>query len=134
MNVSFIGFLATWWVGFFIGWFLSRYQIKKQSAEAASKNIKYCFVIVFLITILFTLFVGMYCAVMPNFYSYRYLGGTLAYYGIINCNAFMSVVFIHYASYFGGFLGFIVSLLVLWRKNNMQVARMARRYTKGKNK
>ena len=45
--VGTIGFLATWLVGFFIGWFLSRWFIPKLPTAAAKRTIVYGFLIVF---------------------------------------------------------------------------------------
>ncbi|RYY77166.1 MAG: hypothetical protein EOO52_06705 [Gammaproteobacteria bacterium] len=111
--VATIGALATWWVGFFIGWFLSRSIINSSNEITMSKKIKLGFTIVFLSAIIISSIVALYTFLIPDFYDYRYWKSTLDYYNIKDSDAFIRVAFIHYASYLGGIGGLIIAFLTL---------------------
>ena len=112
--VATIGFLATWWVGFFAGWFFARIFSAKQGLANAQKSVINGFIIVFVSGFLSATLVGLcsYLIVTQNNIdqSWSY---TLSSYGIKNTSAFMRVVYIHYASYAGGFIGIILSLVFI---------------------
>ena len=111
--VSCIGFLATWWVGFIIAWFLSRRLIPNQPREIAYRGIYMGFAIVF----------G--CGIVAGFGGYFYglwRGPDSDYSGwwllthrfqITDTWAFVRVAYIHNASYLGGLVGFIIALVIV---------------------
>ena len=111
--VAEIGFLATWWVGFFSGWFLARRLIPGQPRQAALRKIAAGFAIVF-VTALLTGLVG---------FAFGLWSGPAAYYSfwkpilkelkITDEWAFIRVAYIHNASYLGGLLGFAGALFWL---------------------
>ena len=108
-----IGALATWWVGFFCVWFLSRRLIPNQPRAKAYRQITIGFVIV-----------GMF-AVAAGIAGYVY--GMLVELPVTNtqwAHAFRSlsieqpenfirVAYIHNASYLGGISGLVIALLTV---------------------
>lgn len=112
--VATIGFLATWWVGFFAGWLFFRVYLAKQDLIKARKSVINAFTIVFASGFVSAFIVGLggYLLINQNNIdqSWTY---TLKYYDIKNSADFMRVVYIHYASYAGGLIGIILSLLLI---------------------
>lgn len=111
--VSCIGFLATWWVGFIIAWFLSRRLFPNQDQAIAYRGILKGFVIVFTS--------GLLAGIGGYLYG-RWLGPDADYsawlpavnrFQITDTFAFIRVAYIHNASYLGALIGFIVSLIVI---------------------
>lgn len=111
--VTCIGFLATWWVGFIIAWFLSRRLIPNQNRAIAYRGILKGFAIV------------LSCGLLAGIVGYL-IGGRLGAdsdyttwqhvlnrFQITDPAAFLRVAYIHNASYLGGLIGFIVALLVV---------------------
>jgi hypothetical protein len=108
-----IGFLAAWWVGFIVAWFLGRRFLPNQSRAEAHRRLRTAFVCVFVC--------GASAGVLG--YAYGLWRGpdadyaawipVLREYAITDGWAFIRVAYIHNASYLGGFLGLIVSLLVI---------------------
>ena len=111
--VATIGFLATWWVGFFIGWFLSRTVLHVEDKTFRAKKVKLGFGIVFATTLIISFAVAVYGFIATEIYGHQRWMSTFDYYNIKDTHAFMRVVFIHYASYLGGVIGLIVAFLVL---------------------
>lgn len=111
--VSCIGFLATWWVGFIIGWFLARRLIPNQLRGVALRSVFRGFAIVFV------------CGALAGMVGYLYgvWRGPGADYSawlpitkrfqITDIWAFVRVAYIHNASYLGGLIGLIISLTVV---------------------
>lgn len=115
--VGTIGFLATWWVGFFIGWFLARWFVPKLSTADAKRAILRGFSIVFGFGLSFALLAGIYGLVVtpsPNLEGWSY---TLRYYGVSDGWSFVRVAYIHNGSYLGGLVGLVVSIVVLDRQS-----------------
>ena len=111
--VSCIGFLATWWVGFIIGWFLSRRLIPNQLPGIAFRSVFRGGAIVFacgalagMVGYLYGLWRGPdsdYSAWLPIAKRFQ----------ITDIWAFVRVAYIHNASYLGGLIGLIISLIVV---------------------
>jgi hypothetical protein len=111
--VSCIGFLATWWVGFVIAWFLARRLIPKQPRRLAIQAILKSFAIVFASGLLagfggyfYGIFRGPdadYSAWLPFVQRFQ----------ITDTWAFARVAYIHNASYLGGLVGFIIALIAI---------------------
>lgn len=111
--VSFIGVLATWWVGMVIAWFLARRLIPNQPRKRAHRQIMIGFAIVFGCGILFGgLGYGYGIWRGPDADYSEWLWAT-RHYRIENIWAFVRVAYIHNASYLGGLVGLIAALLVL---------------------
>lgn len=108
-----IGFLATWWVGFIIGWFLSRRLIPNQLLGPAFRSVFRGFAIVLtcgalagMVGYLYGLWRGPgadYSAWLPIVTRFQ----------ITDIWAFVRVAYIHNASYLGGLIGLIISLIVV---------------------
>lgn len=108
-----IGFLATWWVGFFCTWFLARRLWPVQDPVSAKRQIIRGIKIVFGTAIL-AAFIG---------YAYGLWVGPNADYSrwqpmmhrlkITNTFAFIRVGYIHNASYIGGAIGFIATFVLI---------------------
>jgi hypothetical protein len=109
-----IGFLATWWVGLIIGWFLARRLIPRQPYATARKNIFIGFAIVFICGIFFGIAAYLYGILIPP--DLQSWSSTIRYYGVIDGSSFIRVAYIHNGSYIGGFFGLIISLIVLAKK------------------
>lgn len=111
--VSCIGFLATWWVGFVIAWFLSRRLIPQQPRATAYRGILRGFVIVVACGILagvggflYGIWRGPesdYSAWLPFLWQLQ----------VTDTWAFVRVAYIHNASYLGGLVGCIIALFVI---------------------
>jgi hypothetical protein len=112
--VGTIGFLATWWVGLIIGWFLARRFIPIQPYKVARKNILIGFAIVFICGIFFGVAAYIYGILIPP--DIQRWSSTIRYYGVIDDSSFIRVAYIHNGSYIGGFLGLIISLIILAKK------------------
>lgn len=109
--VSEIGFLASWWVGFAIAWFLGRRLIPNQTRQVAYRQIAIGFGIV--------LGCGFVAGVLG--YAYGIFRGPNGNYidwqvatlglGITDIWSFVRVAYIHNASYLGGLIGLVVALI-----------------------
>ena len=111
--VSSIGFLATWWVGFAIAWFLARRLIPNQPRTVAYRQIAMGFALV--------LACGMLSAAAGFSYGlwrgpaadYSSWAGIVARHQVTDIYAFVRVAYIHNASYLGGLLGVILALIII---------------------
>lgn len=110
--VSCVGFLATWWVGFIIAWFLARRLIPGQQGARAYRGIIKGFVIVFACGIAAGIAGNIYGLWFGSNYDYAIWGTILEQHEIENATAFVRVAYIHDAGYLGGLAGFIVALIV----------------------
>ncbi len=111
-----VGFLATWWVGFFAAWFLARVAVPAFPPRAAFLHIVRGFAIVFA------------CGLVAGAVGYGY--GVLTdvnrigaawkdvaeSLGINDATAFARVAYIHNASYLGGLVGLVFAILHLRRR------------------
>lgn len=111
--VSVIGFLATWWVGLFAGWLLTRCMLNGNDKNLAAKKVKQGFFIIFITAFIGSALTGLYGWAVNDFYDYHAWEATFYYYNIKDVRAFMQVVYIHYASYSGGLAGVVIALLIL---------------------
>ncbi|GAA4420100.1 hypothetical protein [Bremerella cremea] len=113
--VAAIGFLATWWVGMFAGWFLARYYFPGCSHETAWRNVFRAIGCMFLVTFLFGAAVYGYGLSLgpgtdlstwqPMLHSLRVEDGT----------AFVRVGMIHNAGYLGALVGLVLAILLVRR-------------------
>ena len=111
--VSCIGFLASWWVGCIIAWFLARRLIPKQPRAVAYRAILQGFAIVFAC--------GIFAGIVGFLYGLRrgpdgdYSAWILVFhrFQITDAWAFVRVAYIHNASYLGGLIGFLIAMVVV---------------------
>jgi hypothetical protein len=111
--VTTIGFLATWWVGFIIGWFLARRSIPGQPKAVAFRQIRNGSVCVFTFGVLAGLLgyaYGLWRGANADYSSWNWAFDELQ---ITDRWAFVRVAYIHNASYFGGLIGLVVALATI---------------------
>ena len=105
--VAEIGFLATWWVGFFCGWFLARRQIPGQTRATAWRKIMIGCAIILLCALLSAgvgFGYGLWRGPDADYFAWR---TTLAYLHIEDQWSFIRVAYIHNL---GGLIGLILAL------------------------
>lgn len=109
--VAEIGFLATWWVGGFCGWFLARRQIPGQTRVVAWQKIMLgCGIIVLSAFLSAAVGNGYGLCRGPNG-DYTEWRTMLAYLHVQDQWSFIRVAYIHNASYLGGLIGLILGLI-----------------------
>lgn len=118
-TVAVIGFLATWWVGAFIGLFLGGTALLQPDARSMHKAIVRGVVI--------TLGVAAVCALVGLAYGWFFLDGPPQGWflpaEVLDPHAFLSVGSMHNASYGGGVLGLIIALTDMeWRRNKSKAS------------
>lgn len=111
--VSCIGFLATSWVGFVIAWFLSRRFIPNQTRAVAYRGILKGFAIVFAVGILAGIAGYLYGFWRGPDADYSAWAIVVNRFQITDISAFVHVAYIHNASYLGGLIGFVISLILI---------------------
>jgi hypothetical protein len=111
-----IGFLATWWVGFFGGWFLARLTVPFCSAGKAWSMCRRGF----LVMIGAALLAGLTGHLLGAFHSpdYSFWADLCEQRGIVDVPAFVHVGLIHNASYLGGLVGLVAAIVLVlrWRR------------------
>lgn len=111
--VGLIGFLATWWVGFFCVWFLARRLIPDQPRERAYRQIVTGFLIFCISGILFAAGGYVYGLLRGPEIDYSYWGEMIRRLRIEHPQEFIRVAYIHNASYLGGLTGLILALVLI---------------------
>ena len=111
--VSCIGFLATWWVGFIIAWFLARRLIPNQPRPLAYRAILKGFLVVFACGLLAGIGGYLYGMPLGPDSDYSAWSPIIDRFLITDPQGFVRVAYIHNASYLGGLIGFILSLLIV---------------------
>lgn len=109
--VAVIGFLATWWVGLFVGWIFGRRHIPNQARNDAVRKIRKGFLIVFVSALGFAIGGCIYGYSVKSSTTLSSWLSILNYYGVDDGLAFVRVAYIHNASYIGGLFGFIYTFL-----------------------
>ena len=108
-----IGFLATWWVGFFGVWFLSRRLLPGQPRNRAFKQILVGFVVMGLAAIISGVIGYAYGLAYGPQADYSRWTLMLNRLQIEQPWAFVRVAYIHNASYLGGIVGLAGALLFI---------------------
>lgn len=111
-----IGFLATWWVGLFCGWFLSRRHIPGQPRLLAWKKIILGCGTIALCAMLSGLagyLYGLWLGPDADYSAWRTM---LDYLRVEDHWSFVRVAYIHNASYLGGLIGLILAMLCVHPK------------------
>ena len=111
--VSEVGFLATWWVGFFSAWFLARIAVPAWPMALAFRRCILGFSIIFISG--FTAAVVGYFLGVHHSADYSYWQDLCDSLGVTDIPDFVRVAYIHNASYIGGFIGLICAVLFLRR-------------------
>jgi hypothetical protein len=109
-----VGFLATWWVGLFSGWFLARIAVPAWPLKLALQKCLVGFGIIFGFAVMAAL-VGFYLGIQHTT-DYSNWGDLCAAYGVRDTPAFVRVAYIHNSSYIGGLTGLIVAIIYLMRE------------------
>jgi len=120
--VAEVGVLATWWVGFFGGWFMARIVVPVFEGAARMTYILRGFAIMVAVAFLgsFTGYLlGLRRINDPNMSNWT------AYYsmGVSDLKSFVRVAYIHNASYVGGLFGLLIALIWLWRASRRALSR-----------
>jgi len=111
--VSEVGFLATWWVGFFSAWFLARIAVPSWPASVAFRRCLAGFAIIFILA--FAAAVIGYGLGVYHSNDYSYWQDMCLSLGVTDIPAFVRVAYIHNASYIGGLIGLLAAILFLYR-------------------
>jgi hypothetical protein len=112
--VAEIGFLATWWVGLVVGWFIARVSVPAFSGPEA---FRFC-VRGFLIVMVFgfgAAIIGYVLGLLhgPDYSAWQSMASTL---GIRDLPSFVRVAYIHNAGYLGGLFGLVTAISYLRRQ------------------
>jgi hypothetical protein len=114
--VAEIGFLATWWVGVFAGWFMGRSTLPrlplKQSAQLSLQGVAF----MMLTALVFAIIAYHMAPVTTEDSRMARWQGLLMPNDVIDAVAFVQVGYIHNASYLGGLVGLILVLVGLNRQ------------------
>lgn len=108
-----IGFLATWWVGFFCTWFLARRLWPVQDSVSANRQIIRGVIITFAVAIFAATIAyvyGIWCGPDADYSQWRPM---LHHLKVTDHYAFIRVGYIHNASYLGGAIGFMLTFMLI---------------------
>ena len=114
--VAEIGFLATWWVGMFAGWFMGRVTLPHLPVERAARLSLTGVGVMTLTAFVFAIVAGVVAPTDPASERLEIWDYTLAEHEVRDAVAFVRVAYIHNASYLGGLIGLIAALVWLFRK------------------
>jgi hypothetical protein len=120
-----IGFLATWWVGFFGGWFLARAAVPFLPLPQARVHCFRGFGIILACAFTGSLVgcgLGLLRAPTADRSAWQ---SFVTARGIIDLPSFVQVAYIHNASYMGALAGLIIALLYLRRVKQRNIASLA---------
>jgi len=106
-----IGFLATWWVGFFAAWFMARITMPIFPRAIAFRYSFQAFIILFICAFAAAI-TGYTMGVLhgPDYSPWEGVGSLL---GVSDLPQFVHVTYIHNAGYLGAFLGLAAAILYL---------------------
>lgn len=112
--VGTIGFLASWWVGFFAGWFLARicYSEKRDRLQW---NLILRGIMIMLACTAISGLIGCMLVILDH-YDHESWSIAANMLGVHNIKAFTTVAFIHNGGYLGGLIGFIIAVIVCKRR------------------
>ena len=109
--VAEIGFLATWWVGFFAGWFMGRISLPHLNPGRAARLSLKGVAVMMLTALVFATASYLMAPTSPDDPRMDTWERMLAGRDVIDPVAFVQVAYIHNASYLGGLVGLIIALL-----------------------
>lgn len=113
MTVAKIGFLATWWVGFFSAWFMGRMTLPHEPMQQAIRRSLWGVLMVMGGALLFAMAGYVLTPASLPGQGLGYWQGMLDAYGIDDRVGFIRAGYIHNGSYLGGFVGLIAALVWL---------------------
>jgi hypothetical protein len=116
--VSEIGFLATWWVGFFSAWFIARVAVPAWPPAVAMRKCLAGFSIMLMLAFIAAL-IGYGMGVFHS-NDDAYWNEYCQALGITDIPAFVRVAYIHNASYLGGLAGLVVAICFLLRQKKIE--------------
>jgi hypothetical protein len=119
--VAEIGFLATWWVGFVAGWFIARICVPSFSRATAFRRSARGFLII-LASAFVASNIGYVLGLLhdSDYSAWESLASRL---GIVDLPSFVRVAYIHNASYLGGLIGLIATIIYLRKLNHTEPTR-----------
>ncbi len=120
--VAEIGFLATWWVGFFAGWFMGRLTIPHMPWRRAAALSLEGVAVMTGTALVAAVIAYLWAPTDQNDPRMENWDGMFAGRDVIDVVAFAQVGYIHNASYLGGLMGLLVAL-VWMRWNRRQVGK-----------
>lgn len=115
--VAEVGFLATWWAGFFSGWFLARCADPAWPAKVARRRYLTGFGIILSTAMLAGLIghvLGLHTSDFSNWDE------ICERFEIVDQIAFVRVAYIHNAGYFGGLVGLFTAIAYLRRVQTVE--------------
>ena len=113
LKVVVIGYLATWWVGFFAGWFMARLTLPHERVAHAARRSLVGVIIMLSVAIAFA---GVAYSMAPTSevdLTASDIGWIRSHQNVTNPVAFIRVGQIHNASYLGGLVGLLAALIWL---------------------
>ena len=113
--VAIIGFLATWWAGCIIAWFLARRLVPGQNRKTAVLKMLKGFAVVFISALIAGLAGYTYGIWRGPDADYSKWEPFISPFAIKDTYAFVRVAYIHDASYLGGLLGLIAAMVFIRR-------------------
>ncbi|MFM2176067.1 MAG: hypothetical protein RL015_165 [Verrucomicrobiota bacterium] len=119
--VAEIGFLATWWVGMFAGWFMGRVTLPHWNVSHAARLSAQGMAIMALTALSFAVIAYMIAPETNEDPRMPYWRNLLTVSDVIDSVAFVRVGYIHNASYLGGLAGLIGSLFWLRKRRHQLI-------------
>ena len=114
--VAKIGFLASWAVGLFAGWFLGRMTVPKTSAFQAARLSLNGVAIMLVVTMMGGLGGGTWANIRLNPDRLSFWNDSFRFMEISDIKAFATVGYIHNGSYLGALVGLILALAWVRRR------------------
>ncbi len=115
LYASEVGFLATWWVGLFGGWFLARAGLAEMPDSIRSKSIVKAFAIVFAVAPA-TGLLGALIGIARTRYADLSIWSEIQQgLDLQDLRAFIIVSYLHTAGYVGALLGLILAIIYVRR-------------------
>jgi hypothetical protein len=118
--VAEIGFLASWWVGFFAAWFIARITVPSFPRASALRHSAHGFLIILVFAFAASI-VGNVLGIMHGS-DYSGWENVALTPGILDLPSFVRVAYIHNASYLGGLIGLAAAIIYLRKLRNNEPA------------
>jgi len=110
-----IGFLATWWVGLFGGWFVARAGLAEIPPPSRRKCVVRAFAIVLTVASLIGAIGALLGVVVTRVSDLREWSEAQQALGIQDLRAFVIVAYLHFAGYLGALAGLILAIVYVRR-------------------